>query len=388
MILIKNGKIFTGTGQNIEKGDLLIDQRIIKAVGENISVDETTEIIDAAGNWIMPGFVDAHCHLGLFEQGIGFEGKDVNEATDPVTPHVRGLDGMNPLDPSFRDAVEGGVTTVAAGPGSINVIGGQFCVIKTHGDSIDEMIVKEPQSMKCAFGENVKKAYAERKQMPMTRMGNAALLRETLVKSKEYEQKLKAAGDDPLKKPPVDFKLEAMLPVVRCEIPLKIHAHRADDILTAIRIAKEFDVRMTLEHCTEGHLIARHIANAGIAVIAGPSFGFQGKFELKNKSFETPKILHEAGVLVAIMTDHPVMPIQRLNISAAMAMKAGLPFNEAIKAISINAAKIIDVDHRVGSLDIGKDADVVIWNGNPLEIASEPLVTIINGEVVYRKELI
>ncbi len=385
MLLIKNGKIITGTGTDFEQGSILIEGGKIAAVGEKIEAPEGARVIDAKGSWVMPGLVDAHCHLGLVEYGLGFSGMDVNEKTDPVTPQLRGIDGINPLDPSFRDAVEGGVTTVASGPGSTNTIGGQFCVIKTHGDSIDEMIVKEPLAMKCAFGENIKRTYGDKGKNPMTRMGNASVLRETLVKTCEYEAKIRYAGDDPLQRPSMDFKLEAMLPVIRREIPLKVHAHRADDILTAIRIAKEFDVKLTLEHCTEGHLIARHIAKAGVPAITGPSFGFQGKLELKNKSFSTPAVLHEAGVLVAIMTDHPVTPIQRLNMMAGMAMKAGLPFEAAIQSITINAAKILEIDDRVGSLEVGKDADVVIWSGNPLEMASEPLVTMIDGEVIYTK---
>ena len=386
MLLIKNGKIITGTDTNYEKGCLLIEDGKIVDVAAEIPYQEGMETIDAQGGWILPGLVDAHCHVGIVETGIGFAGQDVNEKTDPVTPHLRGIDGINALDPSFRDAVEGGVTTLASGPGSTNTIGGQFCVIKTHGDSIDEMILKAPLAMKCAFGENIKRTYGDKGKSPMTRMGNAAVLRETLTKAKEYAGKLAAAGDDPLKRPPIDFKLEAMLPVIRREIPLKIHAHRADDILTAIRIAKEFDCKLTLEHCTEGHLIARHIAAAGVSVIAGPSFGFQSKMEVINKSFDTPMILQEAGVLVAIMTDHPVTPIQRLNMMAGMAVKAGASFDDAIKMITINPAKILELDDRIGSLEAGKDADVVVWSGNPLEMSSEPLMTIIDGQVVYERE--
>ncbi len=387
MLLIKNGKIITGTGIDFEQGDLLIEDGKIMDIGREIPVQEDVEVIDAQGAWVLPGFVDAHCHLGLVEHGIGFSGMDVNEKTDPVTPQLRAIDGMNPLDPAFRDAVKGGVTCVASGPGSTNTIGGQFAVLKTHGDSIDEMLLREPLAIKCAFGENIKRTYGDKGKMPMTRMGNAAVLRETLVKTLEYEEKVRYAGDDPLKRPPIDFKLEAMLPVIRREIPLKVHAHRADDIMTAIRIAKEFDVKLTLEHCTEGHLIAKHIAKAGVPAITGPGFGFPSKLELKNNTFKTPAILHKAGVLVAIMTDHPVVPIQNLNILAAMAMKEGLSFEAAIQAITLNAAKIIEMDDRIGSLETDKDADVVIWSGNPFELASEPLWTIIDGEVVYQKEI-
>lgn len=385
MLLIKNGKVITATDRKYEKGCVLIEGSKIRAVGAEIEAPVGADVIDAQGAWILPGLVDAHCHVGIVETGVGFAGLDVNEKTDPVTPHLRGIDGINALDPAFRDAVEGGVTSLASGPGSTNTIGGQFCVIKTHGDSIDEMIVKAPLAMKCAFGENIKRTYGDKGKSPMTRMGNAAVLRETLLKTCEYEERIRYAGDDPLKRPPINFKLEAMLPVIRRQIPLKIHAHRADDILTAIRIAKEFDCKLTLEHCTEGHLIARHIAAAGVAAITGPSFGFQGKMEVVNKSFDTPMVLQEAGVLVAIMTDHPVTPIQRLNMMAGMAVKAGATFDDAIKMITINPAKILELDDRIGSLEAGKDADVVVWSGNPLEMSSEPLLTIIDGQVVYEK---
>jgi imidazolonepropionase-like amidohydrolase len=281
--------------------------------------------------------------------------------------------------------VAGGVTCVASGPGSTNTIGGQFLVIKTYGDAVDEMVVKAPLAMKCAFGENIKRAYGDKGRTPMTRMGNAAVLRETLMKAFDYEAKIKAAGDDPSKRPPTDFKMEAMLPVVRGQMPLKAHAHRADDIMTAIRIAKEFKVELTLEHCTEGHLIARHIAKAGVPAITGPSFGFQGKMEVMNKSLSTPKVLHEHGVLTAIMTDHPVIPIERLVFMAGLVMQEGLSFQETLDMVTINPAKILGIDDRVGSLEVGKDADIVIWSGNPLEMMAKPLMTIIDGQVVYRQ---
>ncbi|MDC7219875.1 MAG: amidohydrolase [Spirochaetales bacterium] len=385
MTLIKNGKIISAAGKDYDRGDILIEGKLIKEIGTDLQAPEGTEVIDAEGSWVLPGFVDPHTHLGLFGQGLPMTEKDVNEGTDPITPHLRGLDGINPQDASFRDALEGGVTTVASGPGSMNVIGGQFCVIKTHGIAIDEMLLKEPLAMKCAFGENVKKTYAERKQTPMTRMGNAALLREALYRAREYGERKNNNGIDCIRYIPYDIKMEALLPVLRGEIPLKIHAHRADDILTAIRIAKEFDLKLTLDHCTEGHLIPQQVAASGAPAILGPTMGFQGKFELKNKSFTTPAVLHEAGVLVALMTDHPEIPIQHLNLCAALAEKAGLPFEEAIKAITINAAKILGLDDRIGSLEPGKDADLVLWTGNPLEISSEVRQTIINGKPVYTR---
>lgn len=384
MLLIQNGKIVTAAGSVLEKSCLLIEGGKIVSIAEAIDVPDGAQVLDAEGAWVLPGLVDAHCHLGLVEVGLGFGGMDVNEKTDPVTPQLRAIDGINPLDPCWQDAVQGGVTCVATGPGSTNTIGGQFAVLKTYGDCVDEMAIKAPLAMKCAFGENLKRAYGDKGKAPMTRMGNAAVLRETLKKAKEYALKLES-GNESDKTPPVDMKMEALLPVMRREMPLKAHAHRADDILTAIRIAKEFDLKLTLEHCTEGHLIAKHIAKAGVPAITGPSFGFPGKPEVLKKSFKTPMVLQRAGVLTAIMTDHPVIPIERLNIMAGLAMKEGLSFEEALAMITINPAKILGLDDRVGSLEPGKDADVVIWSGNPLELMSEPLFTIIDGKIVYEK---
>lgn len=382
MLLIKNGKVVTAAGRDFERGCVMIENGKIVKVDEEIPVPEGACVIDAEGHWVLPGLVDAHCHLGLVEVGLGFGGMDVNEKTDPVTPQLRAIDGINPLDPCWQDAVAGGVTCVATGPGSTNTIGGQFAVLKTHGDCVDEMVIKAPLAMKCAFGENLKRAYGDKGKAPMTRMGNASVLRETLKKAKEYAAKLEK-DDESDQTAPVDMKMEALLPVMKREMPLKAHAHRADDILTAIRIAKEFDLKLTLEHCTEGHLIARHIAKAGFPAVTGPSFGFPGKHEVLKKSFKTPMVLKKAGVMTAIMTDHPVIPIERLNIMAGLAMKEGLSFEETLAMITINPAKILGLQDRVGSLEAGKDADVVIWSGNPLELMSEPLVTIIDGEIVY-----
>lgn len=384
MLLIKNGKVVTAAGREFERGCVLIENGKIVKVDEEIQVAEEARVIDAEGHWVLPGLVDAHCHLGLVEVGLGFGGMDVNEKTDPVTPQLCAIDGINPLDPCWQDAVQGGVTCVATGPGSTNTIGGQFAVLKTYGDCVDEMVIKAPLAMKCAFGENLKRAYGDKGKTPMTRMGNASLLRQTLKKAKEYGEKVDQ-GKESGKAVAVDVKMEALLPVMKREMPLKAHAHRADDILTAIRIAKEFDLKLTLEHCTEGHLIARHIAKAGFPAVTGPSFGFPGKPEVVKKSLKTPKVLHEAGVLTAIMTDHPVVPIERLNLMAGLAMKEGLSFEDALAMVTVNPAKILGLDDRVGSLQAGKDADIVIWSGNPLELMSEPLVTIIDGEIVFEK---
>ncbi len=378
-MIIRNGKIITVTGKNYEHGDIVIEDGKIVAIGENLEYDGV--VIDAKGHYVLPGFVESHCHLGMWESGIGFEGSDGNEATDPITPHLRAIDAINPMDETFEEAYAlGGVTTVASGPGSANVMGGQFCAIKTYGNVIDKMIVKEPLAMKIAFGENPKRFYAEKKQSPSTRLGTAAELRNILFKAVEYK-KAKESGENPK----FDMKLEALIPVLNKEIPLKTHAHRADDIITAIRIKNEFDLNMTLDHCTEGHLIADYIKEQNMVAICGPSFGHRTKFELQNLTFETPKILSEKGVKVAIMTDSPVIPLHHLNMCAALAMKAGMDEKEALKAITINAAEILNLEDRVGSLEVGKDADIVIWSKHPFDLQAEPLYTIIDGNVVHKK---
>ncbi len=385
MLFIKNAKIYTMAGEVIENGCILVEGSKIKEVGTDLVAPLDATVIDAAGKNVFPGFIDAHCHIGMWEEGIGFEGADGNEMTDPITPHLRAIDALNPRDEAFENAIKGGITTAATGPGSANVIGGTFAVIKLHGDRIDDMVVKETLAMKCAFGENPKRVYNDKKMMPSTRMGTAAKLRETLAKAVEYRNKKQAAGDDASKLPTYDMKLEAMLPVVNKEIPLKAHAHRADDIFTSIRIAKEFDVLLTLEHCTEGHLIADHLAKEGYPAIIGPSFGNKSKFELNQKTFDTPGVLHKAGVKIAIMTDSPVIPLEYLPMAAALAHKAGLDEMEALKCITINPAEILGVDDQVGSIEVGKDADIVIWDGHPFDLQAKVAYTLVNGEVVYKR---
>ncbi len=383
MLFIKNAKVYTMAGDVIEGGCILVEDGKIKEVGTDLVAPLDAQVIDASGKMVFPGFIDSHCHIGMWEEGIGFEGADGNEMTDPITPHLRAIDAINPRDEAFANAIKGGVTTAATGPGSANVIGGTFSVIKLHGDRIDDMIVVETLAMKCAFGENPKRVYAEKKTSPSTRMGTASHLRETLAKAFEYKNKKAAAGDDASKMPPYDMKLEAMLPVVNGEIPLKAHAHRADDIFTSIRIAKEFGVKLTLEHCTEGHLIADHLAKEGYPAIVGPSFGNKSKFELNNKTFDTPKVMVEAGCKIAIMTDSPVIPLEYLPMCAALAHKAGLDEMEALKAITINAAEILEVSDRLGSIEVGKDADLVIWNAHPFDLQATVAHTIVDGVVVY-----
>lgn len=384
MLFIKNGRVMTMAGDIFENGSILIENGKIKAVGD-VEIPENAEVIDAKGAYVLPGFIDAHCHLGMWETAIGFEGDDGNEITDPVTPHLRAIDAINPMDATFEEArTLGGVTTVASGPGSANVVGGQFCVIKTVGHVVDEMVVKEPLAMKIAFGENPKRCYNAKNVTPTTRMGTAAELRNILFKAVEYKEKLILGKDDPSKKPTFDIKLEALQPVLNREIPLKAHAHRADDIVTALRIAKEFDLRITLEHCTEGHLIADYIKSQDVVAVVGPSFGHRTKFELQNLTFETPAVLTKAGIKVAIMTDSPVIPLHHLNMCAALSMKAGLSEMEALKAITINAAEILELEDRLGSLEVGKDADIVIWDRHPFDLQASPLYTIIDGKIVFK----
>ncbi len=389
MIVIKNGFIKTMAGEDIENGQIIIEEGKIKAVGTDLEIPEDAEIIDAKGCLVTPGLIDGHCHIGMWEEGIGFEGADGNEDTEPITPQLRAIDAINPMDQGFQDAIEGGVTAAVTGPGSANVVGGTFLAMKTYGRRVDDMVIKDPVAMKIAFGENPKRVYEEQHKSPVTRMAIAALLRETLYEAKQYKEDLDAAEEEPDKKPDFDLKLEALLPVMRKEIPLKAHAHRADDIFTALRIAKEFDLDITLDHCTEGHLIAEELKEADKPCLIGPTFGSRVKYELKNKSFETPKILFDAGIKIAIITDSNVIPIQHIPMCAGMAVKAGLPEEEAWKAITINPAEIAGIADRVGSIEAGKDADIAIFKGNPLlDVDYETVMTIIDGKVVYKNDKI
>jgi len=383
MLAIVNGKIYTMSGSILDKGTVIIDGGKISDVGENLAPPKGAEVVDAAGKFVFPGFIDAHSHVGIFEEAVGEIGEDGNEWTDPVTPQLRAIDAVNPADRAFQDAVRGGITCVFTGPGSANVIGGQSVALKTFGKVIDRMVVKAPAGLKVAFGENPKKVYGEQKKMPSTRMGTAALLRETLVKASNYKKKMEKDIKDPDKVVERDLKMEVLCDVLDGKLPLRAHAHRADDILTAIRIAREFGVDIVIEHCTEGHLIADELAEAKVPAVVGPSLTSRSKVELKDLSFNTPGILANRGVKVALMTDHPVIPIQYLPVCAALAVKEGMKEQDALKAITINAAEIIGIAGRVGSLEKGKDADVVIWDGHPLDIKSRPLKVYIDGRIAY-----
>ena len=384
MLLIKNGHIKTMAGPELDNGAVLIgDDGKIIAVGEGITAPEGCTVIDAQGRLVTPGLVEAHCHIGLHNEAVGWEGMDYNEGIDPITPQMRAIDSIWPLDEAFEHARKGGVTTCCTGPGSANVVGGTFVAIKTAGKRVDDMIVRYPIAMKCAFGENPKRFYGQQaKKAPKTRMGTAALLRETLFKARNYMEELDAG-----KEPKFDMKLEAMLPVLRGEIPLKAHAHRSDDIFTAIRIAKEFGVGLTLDHCTDGSCIARELALEGYPAFVGPSLGSKTKIEVNMKGFETPGVLHKAGVKISIITDAPVIPQQHLAMCAGQAVQAGLPMEEGWRAVTVNPAESIGIGDRVGSLEPGKDGDVVIWTADPLvNIGAHAVCTVILGRVVHQED--
>lgn len=386
MIIIKNGTLLDVEKSKFEKMDISIEDGKITGIKKSIKPKKDDEIIDATDKIVAPGFIDAHCHLGLMGDSVGFENDDVNEKSDPITPQLRAIDGIDPMDRVFTEAYQGGITSVATGPGSANVIGGQFAAIKTFGKRIDKMIIKAPIAMKCAFGENPKRFYGTKGKMPTTRMGTAGMLRETLQKAKEYMLKSEAAGDDITKKPQYDARLEALIPVLKKEIPLKAHAHKANDIFTAVRIAKEFDVKMTLDHSTDARCIVDELAEENYPMIVGPSLGHRTKVELINKSFKTAAVLNKAGIKISITTDSPVIPLQHLPICAALAVKDGLDKWEAFKAISINPAEILGLEDRVGSIKVGKDADIVIWSADPLQIDAKVEYTIIDGKVVFSGE--
>ncbi len=380
--LIKNAKIITMAGGTYENGCVLFDEKIIYAgAGKPLAADE---VIDAAGMTVTPGLIDAHCHLGMFEDSLGFEGDDGNEDSDPVTPHLRAIDGINPFDRGFEEARNAGVTSVLTGPGSANPVGGQFAAIKTAGICIDDMVIKAPAAMKFALGENPKSVYNEKEQGPVTRMGTMALIRELLMKSRDYMEQLDDYREDGEEndKPEFDIKLEAMLPVLRKEIPVKVHAHRADDICSAIRLKKEFDIDVTIEHCSDGDRVADVLERERLPVMLGPTLSDRSKPELKNLTFDTYKNLSERGVDVAIITDHPEITIGNLPLCAVMAVKHGMDKDKALEAITITAAKNCRIDNRVGSLEAGKDADICVWTMPPTEFDAECKMVFIDGKRV------
>lgn len=376
--LIKNGLIHDAVHRDAYKADILLADGKIAAIGSGLTAPADAAVFDADGLEVYPGFVDAHTHIGLDGYGIGYEGCDYNEMNDIWTPQLRAIDGINPRDPSLADARRAGVTCVCTGPGSANVLGGTFLAMKTVGDRVDKMVVRDPVAMKCAFGENPKRCY--RDKCDSTRMSTAAFLRGALMQARDYGARKQAANGDITKMPAYNQKLEALLPVLAREIPLKAHAHQANDIFTALRIAREFNLRLTLEHVTEGHLIADELAGEkDVPMAVGPSLTFASKFELQNKSWSTPAVLTAAGCHVSIITDSSVIPQQYLPLCAGMAVKAGMDPFDALKAITINPAEHIGVADRVGSLEVGKDADLVITAGSPFEVLTEVKAVFIDG---------
>ena len=380
MLLIKNGLVHDAVSEEAKLQDILTDGGKIIAMGVKLEVPEGAEVVDASGKEVYPGFVEAHGHIGLDGYGIGYEGTDYNEMNDITTPHLRGIDGVKPMEPTFRKAAEAGITTVCTGPGSANVLGGTFTTLKTVGRTVDDMLIRDGVAMKCAFGENPKRCYRDKKDS--SRMTTAAILREMLFKAREYLAKKEAAGDDVFKRPAFDMKMEALIPVLKKEIPLKAHAHAMEDILTAVRIAKEFDVKLTLEHVTEGHLIVDELADIDVPLAVGPSLTDASKFELRNKSWTTPGVLAAAGCQVSIITDSPVIPQEYLPLCAGLAVKAGMDPFKALQAITINAAKHAGIEGRVGSLEVGKDADILITDGSPFEVSTTIERVFINGKEI------
>ena len=402
MIAITNGKVMTITQGTLERGTVLVEDGRIVAVGEEIEIPAGAEVYDATGKVVMPGLIDAHCHVGLFPDGIGWEYSDGNEMTDPITPHLRALDAVHPEDPAFKELVAAGVTTVLTGPGSGNLIGGQWVCLKTAPKpSVEQMVLLEPAGMKMALGENPKRVYGEQKKAPSTRMGNAAALRAALVDAQnyldkwrryeadlaDYQAKVEAEDEDAEKpkQPERDLKLEALGKVLRREMKARVHAHRADDMLTAIRIAEEFNLDLTLEHATEGYKIADILAEKGIPVTAGPILFSRVKYELKNMTPKNPGLMAKAGVKVAIQTDE-MSAVKYLTINAALAMREGMTEEEALKAITINPAEIIGVADRVGSLEVGKDADLVVFSGHPFDYRTVTELVLVDGQAAYKRE--
>lgn len=388
-ILIRNAYVLPMEGAAYENGYVLVRNGTIAAVGDmsNLPINSEAEEIDAAGGWVMPGLIDIHSHLGLYEDGLGFEGADGNEDTDPVTPHLRVIDGINPMERAFRESLEAGVTAVVVSPGSANPIGGQLAAIKTWGRRIDDMVIVEPVGIKFAFGENPKSVYHDKEETPVTRMATAALIRENLRKAQEYhDRKRKALENEEEDLPDFDAKLESLELLITGKLPAHIHAHRADDIFTALRICKEFGVKPVLVHGTEGHLVADLLAEEGVPVVSGPYMTDRSKPELQNLTEAAPGLLKTAGVPVAITTDHPEIPVKFLRLAAGVAVQAGMDEMDALRAITIDAAKIAGLDHRIGSLVPGKDADVLVLSGYPFDFRSRVQAVLSSGAIAYRRD--
>ncbi|MCF6139306.1 amidohydrolase [Pseudalkalibacillus berkeleyi] len=369
--LFKNATLYPVTAETFQ-GDLLVENGKIISLERGIQIDEGTEVIDATGMHLLPGFIDVHTHLGLYDEGTGWAGNDANETNDPLTPHIRAIDGVHPLDIGFNDAIKFGITTAHVMPGSANVIGGQTAVIKTYGKNIEKMIIKEKAGLKIALGENPKRIHSGRHNDSITRMGIMGMLRE------EFYKALNTDNPECLRTAPI-------LSVLKREMPVRIHAHRADDILSAVRFADEFNLDLRIEHCTEGHLIASELEGRDLQVSVGPTLTRKSKIELKNKTWQTYKVLNDHGIAVSITTDHPYVPIQYLNVCAAIAIREGLSVDQALRGITINPAVNLGINHQVGSLEVGKDADITLWNDHPFQFSAIPNLTMIDGQIVYQK---
>jgi len=381
-IAITGGRVVPIDGEPVDGGTVLLrDGKIAAVEGAGFAVPDGAQVVDATGKWVLPGFVDAHAHVGLAEEGQGWAGQDTNERTNPVTPQIRALDGINPDDLGLRDAIGGGVLAVNVNPGSANPIGGQTVAIKCWGRTVDEMVLREPAGLKSALGENPKRVYGERNETPSTRTGTASVIRGAFVAAQNYLAKQDAAGGEPADR---DLKLEAMARVLRREIPWRQHCHRADDIATALRLAAEFGYDLVLDHCTEGYLLVEKIAAAGVPVVTGPLITARSKVELRNRTLANPGVLAAAGITVAIATDHPVVPIHLLIVQAALAVREGMDREAALRAVTLIPARIMRVADRIGSLVPGKDADLVIWSGDPLDVMSRAEIAYIAGSEIYR----
>lgn len=383
MLLIRNAKLLTmGERDYPDGGDLLIEDGKVKAVGTDLPA-VGAKVVEAGGKYVLPGIIDAHCHVGMWEDAIGQAGSDGNEMTAPVTAELRAIDALNPFDKNWNEALEAGITTVATGPGSANVIGGQFVAMKTTPGTVESRILKAPLALKTAFGENPKRVYGTKNQTPATRMATAAIFRQAMLDGLTYDKKMQ--GEDVSKRPDRNLGKEVLAAAATGKLLVKAHAHRADDILTALRLRDEFGLNMTLEHCTEGWLIPEELKRANVPIILGPLLSERSKIELKNLTFKAPAVLHRAGVRFALMTDHPVIPLQYLFLSAALAVREGLPEREALMAITKNAAWTIGLEDRLGSLEMGKDADFAIYDGHPLDARVSARQVYVGGELVSER---
>lgn len=372
-ILLKNAMVYPITSKPIQNGDVLIDYGKIIKVGKNLHTDSNVKIIDCGNLYLLPGFIDVHTHLGLYDEGTGWAGNDANETAEAMTPHIRAIDGVYPLDPAFFDAIKSGITTAHVMPGSANVIGGTTSVIKTTGKNVKKMIVQEISGLKLALGENPKRIHSQGNNDSITRMGIMGMLREAFYKAINTDN-------------PDDLRLAPLVMALKREIPVRIHAHRADDIITALRLAEEFNLDLRIEHCTEGHLIASELSGMNLKVSVGPTLTRRSKIELKNKTWKTYQELTNKGVEVSITTDHPYTPIQYLNICAGIAVREGLSEQKALEGITILPARNLKLGHQLGSIESGKEADLVLWSHHPFHYLAKPKWTMIGGEIVYSEQ--